>query len=125
MSRKAFISKDIRPEMKLDTSLSNLTVKDLIAIVTSPDVIKRIKMEKLEHKELKSEIKEWKEKGEKEKFEKEKPEKERYEAFEKVSFEIDPTIAAKIPELVETIPQLQKMIETLSAEIANLKEKIK
>ena len=127
MSKKTFIKKEDRPEIKLDAKISELSVKELMAVFNemavksiihdknvSRDVkpIKeRIKEFKHEKPEWKGEIKEWKEYKE---F-KEKPEKEMYEGDKRM--EIDPGF-------LERLPEIEQRIELLSKEIAELKKQV-
>jgi hypothetical protein len=130
--KKTFIAKENRPEIKLDTQLADLTVKDLITIVTKPTDIKSIKQEKPEYKDIKSikqekseykvEIKDWKDKWEKERYE---VEIEKADADFRAKRDLfDDRILEKMPEFIEKVSKIEVMIEKLSSEIAELKERI-
>lgn len=130
--KKTFITKENRPEIKLDTQLADLTVKDLITIVTKPTDIKSIKQEKPEYKDIKSikqekseykvEIKDWKDKWEKERYE---VEIEKADADFRAKRDLfDDRILEKLPEFIEKVSKIEVMIEKLSSEIAELKERI-
>ncbi|MBD3207307.1 hypothetical protein GF319_13330 [Candidatus Bathyarchaeota archaeon] len=123
MSRRTFIKKEDRPEIKLDKKVSELSVKELVTVIEDMELksiiheknisrdVKPIKEFKQEKPELKSEIKEFKEVKE---F-KEKPEKEIYEYEKRLEFD---------PGIIERLPEIEERIERLSQELEMLKNKI-
>jgi hypothetical protein len=135
-SKEPFVSQEDRPEVTLDPErpIAELRVRDLATILgdtlTRKSLYKELKYEKVEHKELKHELKELLKYELKElKHEKfEKNEKHEFDIIPKREFEPgpDPTAGGDpvINQVIQTVSGLAAQVSKLANQVAELEKRI-